>query len=389
MLDKTKTIIPLPFPVYLWTVVGLTVAGLADSIYLAISHYRVYSDIGYKSFCAVSRAINCDTVSQSPYAIFLNLPVAVWGIFGYAFLLPVLIFAASETAGKTRIWSLICWTALAFSCLSILLALVSTFVIKSYCIMCLISYGINFALLFYSWLIQRRFSNSGLIENTQKDILFLWEHKIKSILLFGAFFAAATGTWALFPHYWNFRPPSISDDIPTGTTSAGYPWIGAKEPVLEITEFADYECFQCRKMHYFLRQLMAENPGKLRIIHRNYPMDNEFNPIVREPFHVGSGKLALLAAFAASRNRFWQMNDLLYDMVGRHKLIGTKELSQILDLDSNELARALNDRTIRLRVKHDIYTGNKLGITGTPAYAIDGEIYQGHIPPEILRKILK
>ena len=83
------------------------------------------------------------------------------------------------------------------------------------------------------------------------------------------------------------------------------------------------------------------------------------------------------------------MNDLLYDMVGRHKLIGTKELSKILDLDSNELARALNDRIIRLRVKHDIYTGNKLGITGTPAYAIDGEIYQGHIPPEILRKILK
>ena len=83
------------------------------------------------------------------------------------------------------------------------------------------------------------------------------------------------------------------------------------------------------------------------------------------------------------------MNDLLYGIVGQKKPIGTKELAKILDLDSNELARSINDRTIRYRVKHDIYTGNKLGITGTPAYVIDGEIYQGQIPPEIIRKILR
>ena len=83
------------------------------------------------------------------------------------------------------------------------------------------------------------------------------------------------------------------------------------------------------------------------------------------------------------------MNDLLYGIGGQKKPIGTKELAKILDLDSNELARALNDRIFRLRVKHDIYSGNKLEITGTPAYVIDGEIYQGQIPPEIIRKILK
>ena len=247
----------------------------------------------------------------------------------------------------------------------------------------------NLALLFYVWLIRRRFSNSGLVENTPKDILFLWEKKAKSILLLATFFAALISTWAFFPNYWNFQPPRISADIPTGITASGYPWIGAENAVLEITEFSDYLCFQCRKMHFFLRQLMAENPGKIRIIHRHYPMDHEFNPIVRERFHVGSGKLALLAVYAASKNKFWQMNDLLYGIGGQKKPIGTKELAKILDLDSNELARALNDRIFRLRVKHDIYNGNKLEITGTPAYVIDGEIYQGQIPPEIIRKILK
>ena len=387
-MNRTKVTNPLPFYVYLSAVAILTLVGLADSIYLAISHYRVYTDIGYKSFCAISKAINCDTVSQSPYAIMLNMPVAIWGAIGYAFILILIFIAGSRNAGKERIWSLIFWVTLVFSGHSLILALISTYIIRSYCILCLVSYGVNLALLFYTWLIRRRFSNCGLMANTQKDILFFRENKVKSILLFATFFTAAIFTWAFFPKYWNIQPPRTSAHISTGITASGYPWIGAENAVVEITEFADYQCFQCRKMHFFLRQLVAENPDKIRIIHRHYPMDHEFNPIVSEPFHVGSGKLALLSVYAASKNKFWQMNDLLYGIAGQKKPIGTKELSKILNLDSNELARSIKDRNIRYRVKHDIYTGNKLGITGTPAYLIEGEIYQGQIPPEIINKIL-
>ena len=81
---------PLPFPVYFWSIVSITCVGLIDAIYLAISHYRVYTDIGYKSFCAVSKSINCDTVSQSAFSILLGVPVPVWGIVGY------LIFLAAS-----------------------------------------------------------------------------------------------------------------------------------------------------------------------------------------------------------------------------------------------------------------------------------------------------
>ena len=85
--EKKKAIQPLAFGMYYWVAVALAVAGILDSIYLSISHYRIYTDIGYESFCAISRAINCDTVSQSPYAIFLGLPVPVWGVLGYVFVL--------------------------------------------------------------------------------------------------------------------------------------------------------------------------------------------------------------------------------------------------------------------------------------------------------------
>ena len=388
-MKQTRIANPYPYHVYLWTTVVLTLGGLADSIYLAISHYRVHTDIGYKSFCAISKALNCDTVSQSPYAIMLNIPLAIWGIIGYSFLLFLLWWAAGKRAAKERIWSLIFWVALFFSTHSVILALISTYLIRSYCILCIVSYGVNLALLLYAWLIRRRFSKSGLIENTRKDILFLWENKIKSMLLLATFCAAVVFIWTFMPKYWNYRPPLLTADMPTGITASGYPWIGAESAALEITEFADYQCFQCRKMHFYLRQLMVENPDKIKLIHHHYPMDHEFNPIVREQFHVGSGKLALLAVYAALENKFWQMNDLLYDLGSQKKPFGTEKLAKILDLDSRKLAGSINDPAIRHRLKHDIYIGNKLGITGTPAYVIDGQLYQGQIPPAIISRILE
>jgi uncharacterized membrane protein len=380
---------PLPFVVYWLTVLMLTGAGLVTAIYLSVSHYRVYTDVGYKSFCAISRAINCDTVSQSPYSIFVGLPVPIWGVIGYTFLLLFLPLATGKAAEKKRIWALIFWTSLVFSAYSVVLAFISSYYVGSYCIMCMVSYGVNLSILFYSWMIRRRFSNSGLIADTRADLLFLWKKKLSATLLFSAFLAGVLLIWIFIPSYWHFQPPPLAEKIPTGITAEGHPWIGAQQPVLEITEFTDYQCFQCKKMHYVLRQIISEHAARIRIVHRNYPMDNEFNPIVKQPFHIGSGKMALMALFAESKDKFWEMNDYLYSISGQQNHIEIKELAQKLDLNASELARSLSDPGYRYKLQGDIQEGIKLGITGTPAYVIDGKVYLGQIPAEILQTGMK
>jgi uncharacterized membrane protein/protein-disulfide isomerase len=389
LAGKEKKNKPLPFVVYWLTVLALTTAGLADAIYLAVSHYRVYTDVGYKSFCAVSRAINCDTVSQSPFSIFVGLPVPIWGVIGYTFLLLFLPLAVGKAAEKKRIWALIFWISLVFSAYSIVLAFISSYYIGSYCIMCMVSYGVNLAILFYAWMIRRRFSNCGLITDTREDLVFLWKKKVTTRLLFPACFAGVLLIWIFLPSYWHYQPPPLAEHVPTGITAEGHPWIGAQEPVLEITEFADYQCFQCKKMHYLLRRIISEKANRIRIVHRHYPMDNKFNPIVKQPFHIGSGEMALLALFAASKDKFWEMNDYLYSIAGQHDRIDIKELAQKLDLNTNELTRSLSDPGYRYKLQGDIQAGIKLGITGTPAFVIDGQVYLGQIPAEILQTGMK
>ena len=74
-MKTQEAIEPLPFFDYFWSVVAIALVGLADALYLAVAHYRNYTDMGYKSFCAVSKSINCDTVSQSSFTKFLDVPV--------------------------------------------------------------------------------------------------------------------------------------------------------------------------------------------------------------------------------------------------------------------------------------------------------------------------
>ena len=306
-----KNTIPLPFSIYFWTISILALAGLMDSIYLTISHYRVYTDIGYRSFCAISKAINCDTVSQSPYSIFIGLPVPVWGIIGYTFFLSLLPLARMKNEEKKRIWPLLFLFALIFSGYSLILAFISTFIIHSYCIMCIVSYAVSFLLLFYTWIIRRRFKGEDIFNGLKLDFALLLKKKAIILPILGIFFIGILSVKFVFPSYWHIRAPQLNSRVSTGITENGYPWIGAQEPILTIVEFADYQCFQCKKMHFFLRHLIEKHPDKIRLVHRHFPMDHNFNPLVKAPFHVGSGQMALLAIYAATKGNFFRNKSLL------------------------------------------------------------------------------
>lgn len=385
---KDESVQPLPFAVYYYTVAFLALVGLAVSLYLSYSHFRVYTDIGYKSFCAISKAINCDTVSESSYSIFWRLPVPVWGIVGYVFFFLFLLITENRDAEHQHLWTLLFLIAAAFTIYSIVLAGISTFYIHSYCILCMVLYAANLLLLFYTRMVRSRFKSGGLIEGLKKDIQFLKIRRSSVLGMFTPFLVGIILLLLFFPAYWHFEPPVLNSKLKSGMTEDGHPWIGAENPKLVITEYTDYQCFQCRKMHFFLRQLIAKYPDRIRLIHRNFPMDHSVNPIVKEPFHIGSGKMALMAIHAATRNKFWQMNDLLFEMVGKSDVIDVRKLAARLEMDPKPLMRSVNDRSAQLLLQQDIISALKLQISGTPAYVINENVYLGQIPPEIIKDAL-
>ncbi|MCI5207241.1 MAG: hypothetical protein D3910_00245, partial [Candidatus Electrothrix sp. ATG2] len=137
MTMKQKT---LPYHVYTIPILFLAAVGIAASAYLALSHYRNYTDIGYSSFCALSQSINCDTVSQSPWSILFGLPVALWGILGYTAFFLLSLPAQTNTKERRPLWDLLFILSLLFSLFALYFGYITATKIGSYCIVCLLTY---------------------------------------------------------------------------------------------------------------------------------------------------------------------------------------------------------------------------------------------------------
>ena len=388
-MQKKSPVQPLPFPIYFFTIAVLVMAGIADSLYLAVSHYRVYTDIGYSSFCALSQAINCDTVSQSSYAIQFGLPVSVLGILGYLFFVIFLSCAWLQTARPQRMWSLLTVLSLFYVFYSVYLALVSTYHIHSYCLMCVLDYAINFVLLYMTWLTGKRFRKTDLFQGIRDDLLYLKARSKTMLPVAGGFMALVVALVAFYPHYWKIKPLEHSDAIKSGLTKEGHPWIGAEQPQLTIEEFTDYQCFQCNKIHYYLRQIVLQYPDKLRLVHRHFPMDHRFNPLVNEPYHMRAGPYALMAILAAEKGVFWKANDYLFSVARTPEGTSLAKLADATGLEEKELRAALNDKTIRKHLAQDIRDGIRLGLTGTPGFVIDNKTYEATLPIEELLQRLR
>lgn len=381
---------PLPYPFYFWQVVSFATLGLLTSFYLAYTHYKNHTDVAFSSFCAVTQAINCDTVAQSPWSIIWGLPIAVWGIGAYLLFLFLLFPLRRQDNSKIPYWNLLTLLALLFVVFSIALAVISHTLIHSWCLLCVGIYAVNFLLAFSSWIVFRRFSGSNLAATLPFAFSILARDLrlkvgLSLLILFLSIFRI------FLPPYWTLEPVTINNNIATGVTEEGYPWIGARTPEFIIEEFTDYQCFQCKKMHHYIRQLIAQHPDRIRLIHRHFPLDQEFNSVIApDPFHVGSGRLALVAIVATQHNAFWKVNDALYKVAqSKTKTIDLLELSQLIDISQENLTKAIFSEQALKHLRHDIVEGLQLGIVGTPSFVVNGKMHSQSIPPDLLREILQ
>ncbi|WP_319588542.1 vitamin K epoxide reductase family protein [uncultured Desulfobulbus sp.] len=380
-----------PYLFYYSQVVCLNLLGLATSLYLGYTHYKNYTDLTFSSFCAITEAINCDTVAQSPWSVFLGMPVALWGIFAYSLFTLLLIPLKRHDDNAPHCWALLTILALVASCFSVYLAVISAFRIHSWCILCLISYAVNFLLSFSSWIVFRRFSTVQIRPSSLltacKALTSAAPVRFGIPLLIGLLVA----TQLLLPAYWIQEADVTNPKVTTGVTKEGSPWIGAENPQFTIEEFTDYQCFQCRKMHFYLRQLINRFPERIRLVHRHYPLDHEFNKaIAPNPFHIGSGKLALIAIVASERGMFWVVNDALYKAVQlKDEKIQLNEFAELMKLDVERLAFDMYSAKTLGHLRHDILNGLQHKLTGTPSFTVNGEVYQKLLPPHLLQEIIK
>jgi protein-disulfide isomerase len=86
---------------------------------------------------------------------------------------------------------------------------------------------------------------------------------------------------------------------------------------------------------------------------------------------------AIAAETAGAQGRFWEMHDLLFahqDQLAPRDLL---VLARNLDLDLEQFAEDLTQRTYEPRVRRDFLSGVRSGVNGTPTFFINGVRHNG------------
>jgi protein-disulfide isomerase len=174
--------------------------------------------------------------------------------------------------------------------------------------------------------------------------------------------------WPAFAHAekLGFDPASVYR-VPRGAAPAS----GPIDAPITIVSWSDHACGFCYRVQPTLAALEELYPGMIRTVHRVLPLDED-QTITAE---------AALAA--AAQGAFVPMNDRLYAVAGRVDRAGVELFARELGLDMVRFRADLDTRAFRAQILADEDDAQKLGLTGTPAFFINGRPIHGNQPLKV------
>lgn len=154
---------------------------------------------------------------------------------------------------------------------------------------------------------------------------------------------------------------------------------GAAGAPLTVIEYADYECPYCQQVQPVLDKLEVEFKGKINFAYKDMPLVS---------LHPHAQKAAEAAQCAGVQNKYWEYHDLL---------LKTKalELSQLkagarqLGLDTATFDKCLDSGERADAVKSIEDEAQKLGLTGTPSFFLNGRFFSGSMSYEQMRQMME
>jgi protein-disulfide isomerase len=175
-----------------------------------------------------------------------------------------------------------------------------------------------------------------------------------------------------YPTKISLKGPVV--EISIGSTPAkGNP----KAPVT-IIEFSDYECPFCRRVEpTVLEVLKVYGPDKVRFAYRNYPL----------AMHPNARPAAEAAGCAADQGKFWEYHEKLMaatDLSAAHLQAVAGEVG----LDKKKFEECVAAQKFKDAVEKDLKAGEEAGISGTPAFFINGRMIDGAQPIEKFKEII-
>ncbi len=153
---------------------------------------------------------------------------------------------------------------------------------------------------------------------------------------------------------------------------------GVSVAPVTVVMFFDFQCGYCDRARPTMDELLEHYPESVRVVYRDYPLES----------HPAAQRMAEAANCAHEQGRYFDYADALFanmratldtDLVARATEIG---------LDVTRFEECLSSGRYTAEVEADFVDGTAAGVTGTPAFYVNGRVISGAQPIEAFRKVV-
>lgn len=165
---------------------------------------------------------------------------------------------------------------------------------------------------------------------------------------------------------------------PRVTVEAIGPSRGPADAKVTIVEFSDFQCPFCSRAEGTVDEVMEKYAGKVRVVFRNFPLE----------FHPNAPKAAEAALCANDQGKFWEMHKELFANQQQLSVENLKSYAEKLQLDATKFNECLDSGAKKADVDADHKAGAEVGVSGTPAFFINGKMLSGAQPFAEFKKVI-
>jgi protein-disulfide isomerase len=170
-------------------------------------------------------------------------------------------------------------------------------------------------------------------------------------------------------------PPALRAEV----SIAGAPIRGDERAPVTIVKFEDYHCPFCKTVQPTFKELLKKYDGRIRLVHKDLPLDD---------LHPQARQAAEAARCAGEQGKFWEYHDVLYANAPKASTADLKTYAEQLGLTVESFEDCFSKGKYKAAVQKDYAEAANLGLTGTPAFFINGRELSGAQPIEAFAAII-
>lgn len=153
---------------------------------------------------------------------------------------------------------------------------------------------------------------------------------------------------------------------------------GDKGAPITLIEFSDYQCPFCKRARSVVNQILETYKGKVFYVFRDYPLS----------FHKNAPKAAEAAECADEQDKYWPFANGLWEGQAELGPDKYKEIAKKIGLNEEKFKKCIDSGKFAAEVQKDTDDGEEVGVTGTPAYFINGIFISGAQPFEKFQQLI-